>query len=111
MNSRGLTDTAIRDPAGFPERILLALCGLSPQVVTETLYALVFLRTPPFIPTRIEILTTGEGRQRALLQLLDPNSGAFQAFCREYELFQLGSALCPDMISVIPGRDGPLADI
>jgi CRISPR-associated protein (TIGR02584 family) len=111
MKPRGFTDTAVRDPAVFPERILFALCGLSPQVVTETLYALVFLRTPPFIPTRIEVLTTEEGCQRAMLQLLDPNSGAFPAFCREYELAQLGNALCPDMISVIPGREGPLADI
>jgi CRISPR-associated protein NE0113 (Cas_NE0113) len=63
----GAMPSAIDDPARFPRRVLLALCGLSPQVVTETLYALAVEEAPPFLPTRIEILTTEEGRQRALL--------------------------------------------
>ena len=100
-----------RDPAVFPRRTMLALCGLSPQVVTETLYALAVHRNPPFVPTRIEVLTTEEGRQRALLELLDPDSGAFLAFCREFELDGLASALDPSSIGVIDGRDGPLTDI
>jgi CRISPR-associated protein (TIGR02584 family) len=103
--------TPARDPAVFPQRVLLALCGLSPQVVTETLYALVVEQKPSFLPTRIEILTTAEGRQRALLQLLDPDSGAFPAFCREFDQAVLSAALDPGSIGVISGRDGPLADI
>jgi CRISPR-associated protein (TIGR02584 family) len=99
------------NPASYPRRVLLALCGLSPQVVTETLYALAVAQTPQFLPTRIEIITTEEGRQRALLQLLDPEDGAFRAFCREFELDALAGALDPGAIGVIAGPGGPLADI
>jgi CRISPR-associated protein (TIGR02584 family) len=99
------------NPASYPRRVLLALCGLSPQVVTETLYALAVAQTPRFLPTRIEILTTEEGRQRALLQLLDPEDGAFPAFCREFELEALAGALDAGSIGVIRGPEGPLADI
>jgi CRISPR-associated protein (TIGR02584 family) len=106
-----VTESASYEPARFPRRVLLALCGLSPQVVTETLYALTLLRQPPFIPSRIEILTTEEGRQRALLQLLDPGSGAFPAFCREFELDGLLGALDRNAINVVPGSHGSLADI
>ena len=42
-----------RDPAVFPRRTMLALCGLSPQVVTEMLNALAVHRNPPFVPTRV----------------------------------------------------------
>jgi CRISPR-associated protein (TIGR02584 family) len=98
-------------PASYPRRVLLALCGLSPQIVTETLYALAVAQTPPFLPTRIEILTTEEGRQRALLQLIDPEDGAFPAFCREFDLVALAGALDAGAIGVIAGPDGPLADI
>ncbi|MBP6582128.1 MAG: hypothetical protein KA204_01445, partial [Chromatiaceae bacterium] len=47
----------------FPRRILLAVTGLTPQVVTETLYALAMERQPPFIPTEIHLLTTAEGAE------------------------------------------------
>jgi CRISPR-associated protein (TIGR02584 family) len=99
------------DPTSYPHRILLAVTGLSPQVVTETLYALAVEQAPPFVPTRIEVLTTEEGRQRALLQLLDPDRGAFPAFCREFALDALAAAFDARSIGVIEGRDGPVADI
>jgi hypothetical protein len=37
----------------YPRRILLAVTGLTPQVITETLYALAIQRQPAFIPTDI----------------------------------------------------------
>lgn len=43
-------------------QILLAVTGLTPQVVTETLYALHRQGEP--LPTAIHILTTAEGYQR-----------------------------------------------
>jgi CRISPR-associated protein (TIGR02584 family) len=106
-----MSAVSCRDPTRFPRRILLALCGLSPQVVTETLFALAVAQTPQFLPTRIEIMTTEEGRQRALLQLLDPEDGAFRAFCHEFDLDTLAGALDAGAISVIAGPDGPLSDI
>lgn len=69
-------------PQGFPRRILLAVTGMSPQVVTETLYALV--NEQDFVPTEIRLITTVLGRNRAERDLLDPRDGQFHAFCREY---------------------------
>ncbi len=43
---------------------LLALAGLSPQVVTETLWCLAQAE-PPRLPRRITVLTTGAGRSLA----------------------------------------------
>lgn len=73
-------------PAEYPRRILLAVTGLSPQVVTETLYGLCVIQQPAFVPTEVHLLTTGEGCERALLSLLDPTQGQFHAFCRDYRL-------------------------
>jgi CRISPR-associated protein (TIGR02584 family) len=106
-----MSDGFSHEPSRFRNRVMLALCGLSPQVVTETVYALAVERRPPFLPTRIEILTTAEGRQRALLQLLDPDRGAFPEFCREFDLAALAGALDPRSIGVITGLGGPLDDI
>lgn len=98
-------------PETFPERILLAVTGLSPQIVTETLYALCVTRTPPFIPTRIHLLTTVEGASRAELTLLHPHQGKFMRFCEDYGLtgkihFDLS---CIEVIRNVNGE--PLPDI
>lgn len=99
-------------PASFPCRVLLAVIGLSPQILTETLYALAVRSEPAFIPTRIEVLTTTEGRRRAAALLLAPESGAFIEFCREYGNPELASALTIDSIRVMSnGKGQALADI
>ena len=63
-----------RVPATYPRRIVLASLGLAPQVLTETLYCLgkpelsqLEKPEPPFVPTEIHVVTTEEGRARALL--------------------------------------------
>jgi len=66
-------------------RILLAVTGLSPQVVTETLYALATAEAP-WIPDEIHLITTAEGKRRAELALLSDEPGWFHALIREYEL-------------------------
>ncbi|HBZ57759.1 MAG TPA: TIGR02584 family CRISPR-associated protein, partial [Sutterella sp.] len=68
----------------FDKQILVSVTGLTPQVVTETLYAL--LTTEKTVPTEIHLITTTNGRNRALRDLLDSQSGQFHAFCREYGL-------------------------
>ncbi|MBL8259315.1 MAG: hypothetical protein JNM60_05860 [Candidatus Competibacteraceae bacterium] len=59
------------NPECYPRRILLCVAGLSPQIVTETVYA---LNAPcaesRFVPTEIHLLTTAEGAERARLTLL-----------------------------------------
>jgi len=45
--------TGDSEPAQFARRILLAVSGLSPQIVTETLYALAADEFAPFVPTEV----------------------------------------------------------
>ena len=93
------------DPASFPQRILLAVVGLAPQVVTETLHALVVERRPAFVPTRLRLVTTSEGAERIRLQLLDAESGAFADFADQHAP-DLRNVLAACTIDVLRGPDG-----
>lgn len=73
-------------PHEYPRRILLAVTGLSPQVVTETVYALTQQRNPPFIPTEVHLVTTAKGAERARLTLLSEEPGWFHRLCKDYGL-------------------------
>jgi CRISPR-associated protein (TIGR02584 family) len=67
--------------------VLLAVCGLSPQIVTETLYALASdARHGPFVPTEVHLITTREGAQRAELSLLSDDLGWFHRLCSDFHL-------------------------
>lgn len=67
--------------------ILVALCGLTPQVVTETVWALTRL-DPPVWPKEIWILTTEAGRQMCR-QMLFGETGALARFQRDYDPHRL----------------------
>ncbi|CAA6820375.1 MAG: CRISPR-associated protein, Csx3 family [uncultured Thiotrichaceae bacterium] len=73
-------------PHHYSRRILLAVTGYSPQVMTETLYALSVIQVPPFIPTEVHLITTQEGRERAILSLLSDSPGWFTQLCEDYQL-------------------------
>ena len=98
-----------------PRRILLAVTGLSPQVVTETLYALGVGAGQPgqgaFIPTEVRLITTTEGAKIARTALLHPDGGQFHALLRDYP--QLGQPVFDEQhIHTIHDAAGqPLADI
>jgi CRISPR-associated protein (TIGR02584 family) len=97
-------------PNEYERRILLAVTGLSPQVVTETLYALAIKRDPAFVPTEIHLLTTREGAERAQLALLSEDPGWFHRLRADYELPPI--AFDARYIHVLRGADGaPLDDI
>jgi CRISPR-associated protein (TIGR02584 family) len=66
--------------------ILVAVAGQTPQIITETLYALMVQRRPPAPIREIFIITTARGAETARRVLLDPDHGQFFAFCREYSL-------------------------
>lgn len=68
----------------YQKRILIAVSGLSPQILTETLYGLALKQD--FIPTEIHLITTLEGAHRAILNLLHAQNGKFHALCKEYDL-------------------------
>ncbi len=91
------------------KRILLAVGGLSPQIVTETVYALA-RRMPPFVPDEVHLVTTSEGAERARLQLLADPPGWFRRLIEEYELPPI--RFDEQCIHVLRRADGgPLADI
>ncbi|MDP2830374.1 MAG: CRISPR-associated ring nuclease Csm6 [Sulfuricellaceae bacterium] len=67
-------------------RILLAVTGLTPQVVTETLYALAQRPGDPWVPNEIHLITTATGAENARLNLLAQTDGWFHRLCRDYAL-------------------------
>ena len=98
-----------RTPEQYTHRILLMVTGRTPQVVTESIYALT-QRPNPFVPTQVHLITTAEGAQDANLALLDPNDGWFHRLCADYDL--TGIAFDATHIHSIRGADGqPVADI
>jgi CRISPR-associated protein (TIGR02584 family) len=99
-------------PADSPERcsrrVLLAATGLSPQIVTETLYALAVRGA--WIPTEIQIITTRQGAEIAESALLSDDPGWFQRLCEEYGLPRIRFGI--EDIHVVTGADkAPLNDI
>ncbi|MBD3776103.1 MAG: TIGR02584 family CRISPR-associated protein [Thiotrichales bacterium] len=64
---------------------LYAVLGLSPQILTETLYALIHL-DEPFIPDEIHVLTTSKGYDICKLAFFKENGGWFHRFCKDYQL-------------------------
>ena len=66
-------------------RILLAVTGMTPQVVTETLYALM-QQGPDGLPHELHLLTTSVGADRARLALLSEQLGWFARFLADYPL-------------------------
>lgn len=98
--------------SNFSRRILLAVTGVSPQIVTETLYALgqkTNAGSTPFIPTEIHLITTQTGKKHAVEHLLD--KGQLNALLHDYP--QLGEPLFNEShIHVICDDEGqPLDDI
>ena len=72
-------------PSAYPRRVLVAVTGLSPQIVTETLYALA-TATPSFVPTEVHLLTTRGGAEKARLGLLSNEPGWFHRLREDYKL-------------------------
>lgn len=64
-------------------RILMCVSGMSPAVITETLYALV-TQTTPFVPDEIHVVTTLDGKQKVLDALLTSTTGYFHRLMQEY---------------------------
>ena len=93
--------------------VLLCVAGLTPQVITETLYALA-REGGDAVPDRIEIITTTEGQRRLQLSLLADHGGHghLERLCRDHGLRRERLAFDADHIHVIRGADGqPLKDI
>ena len=98
-------------PHAYSRRVLLAVTGLSPQILTETLYALAVAQTPAFVPTEVHLITTTEGARLARAALLHPDGGQFHALCADYPVIRQ-TRFDESSIHII-GADTatPLADI
>ena len=94
------------NPEHYPCRRLLCVSGLSPQIVTETLYALTVLSEPHFVPTEVHLLTTAEGADRARLTLLSEEPGWFHRLCKDYGLPEIRFTL--DTIHILRTAEGRL---
>jgi len=94
----------------YARRVLLAVTGLSPQIVTETLYALAVDHQPVWIPTEIRIITTRPGAEVAQQALLSNDPGWFHRLREDYRLPEI--MFGTENIYVITGQDEtPLDDI
>ncbi|SDY15081.1 CRISPR-associated protein, NE0113 family [Allochromatium warmingii] len=92
-----------------PRRILLAVTGLTPQIVTETLYALACRADNPWIPHEIHLITTTTGANNARLNLL-AGEHWFHRLCADYELPPI--TFTSEQIHVLQNAEGqPLDDI
>jgi CRISPR-associated protein (TIGR02584 family) len=96
----------MKSPSEYPRRVLLAVSGLTPQIVTETLYALATGPGERFVPTEVHLLTTTEGADRAKLLLLSKEPGWFARLCKDYKLD--GIQFPEENIHVLCNRRGEL---
>lgn len=80
------TNNNAAHPHSFSRRVLVAVTGLSPQILTETLYALTVRQSPPFIPTEAHLITTRRGAEHARLNLLSDEPGWFHRLVKDHTL-------------------------
>lgn len=92
------------------KKILLCVTGLSPQVITETLYALAVSNKPQWIPDEVHVITTEEGADRIKLKLLHKEEDYFNKLLQEYALPAI--TFNESTIHVIADKNGTtMADI
>ena len=99
-----------RQPHQYEKRILLVVVGMTPQVVTETLYKLAVQQQPAYIPTEVHLITTQEGASSATLALLglESEQGWFQRLVQDYQLPNIQFSV--DNIHIIKDTEGQFID-
>jgi CRISPR-associated protein (TIGR02584 family) len=92
-----------------PKHVLISVVGLSPQVITETLYCYWCLASPPIPITEVFALTTLRGKQ-ALEETLLGDNGQLKSLCSDYNLPPIRLDLAN--VHLLKDADGqPLKDI
>ncbi len=69
------------------KNVLLLVSGMSPQIITETLYALMVQEKPAWVPDEIHLITTTQGRDNAVLQLFKGKQ-RFAQLLSDYQITQ-----------------------
>jgi CRISPR-associated protein (TIGR02584 family) len=82
--------------------------GLTPQVITETIYALA-KTCPEALPTELHVITTQQGFERVRLTLLDEKAGWLAQLRKDYGLPPI--LFNHSHIHVIEHADSPINDI
>ena len=91
------------------KNVLLAVSGLSPQVITEALYALWHQGRPV---SRLEVITTRTGKDKILSELFSPVGGKLDAFLEEFGIARNTIDFGPHLLHVIKDEAGvELTDI
>ena len=92
-----------------PKHVLISVVGLSPQVITETLYCYWCLASPPIPITEVFALTTLRGKQ-ALEDTLLGDNGKLKSLRNDYNLPPIHLDLAN--VYLLKGASGqPLEDI
>ncbi len=93
------------------ETVLMAVLGVSPSVLTETLWALA-QESPPVIPDRIVVLTTRTGRSALEASLFSGQESGWTRLCSELQRRglpienKLRFGLASDHVRIFPSANG-----
>lgn len=91
---------------------MVSVAGLTPQIITETVYYLTQVRRPPAQISEIWIITTVPGKAKVERELLRPRIGHFFRFCQEYGIDPQTIRFGPEQVLVVPDKQGhPLVDV
>jgi len=91
------------------KNILLAIAGLSPQVITETLYA---LHQDSVHVDEIHVITTRIGRDAIVTQLLAQGDGRYFSYLKDYGIHPKSIRFTQNTIHVLQDNKGnPIDDI
>ena len=90
-----------KSDAAVEETVLLALSGLSPAVLTESVWALAH-EAPPLVPSRVVVLTTRRGREAICRDLLDSGAWDWLRHCLGAPASSLRFGPSADCIRLFP---------
>jgi len=88
------------------QNILIAVTGLTPQVITETLYYLTQVKKPPVMISEIYVITTLSGRKEIMKNLLNEGKGKYFEFLKEYTIHPDSILFDGDCIFVARDKKG-----
>lgn len=95
-------------PTVEKKEILVCVSGLTPQIITETLYVLVHERKRKI--SEIRVITTTQGRDEIVASLFD--EGRFRKFLEDFQLAPESIVFHAGCIKLLKGADQqPLPDI
>ncbi|MDO5650902.1 MAG: CRISPR-associated ring nuclease Csm6 [Moraxella sp.] len=96
------------------KKILFLVTGMTPQIITETAWALAFADDNPWIADEIHVLSTSDGLNQIKARLLyeqDGQPAGFARFRQDYPVFE-NTIFDDGCLHEIVGHDGvPLTDL